>query len=147
MQDDYTPKFIRPTDKEIHEKLDENQYKVTQEEATEPAFENEYWDNEEDGVYVDIVTGQPLFDSRDKYDAGCGWPSFTKPISEEVIEKKTDWKLLTPRTKVHSKIGESHLGHVFDDGPVDQGGKRFCINSAALKFIPRAEAIKMGIIK
>lgn len=145
MQND--KQYTKPDPQKIKSMLTEDEYLVTQEEATEPAFENEYWDNTEDGVYVDVVTGQPLFDSRDKYDAGCGWPSFTKPIAEDVIEKKTDWKLLTPRTEVHSKIGESHLGHVFDDGPEDQGGKRFCINSAALKFIPRAEAIKMGIIK
>lgn len=120
------------------------QYKVTQEGDTERPFHNEYWDNKRDGIYVDVSTGEPLFSSLDKYDSGTGWPSFTKGINDKSFETKTDLKIGLPRTEVMSKTGGSHLGHVFDDGPRDKGGKRFCINSAALKFIPLEEMEKAG---
>lgn len=120
------------------------QYKVTQEDATEQPFKNEYWDNKRAGIYVDVATGEPLFSSLDKYDSGTGWPSFTRGINDKSVSTKLDLNLGLPRTEVRSKTGNSHLGHVFDDGPEDKGGKRFCINSAALKFIPVEEMKKAG---
>lgn len=126
--------------------LTETQYKVTQEEATEAPFKNEYWDEKRDGIYVDIVSGELLFSSKDKYDSGCGWPSFTKPANEKRIQSKTDNKLFQTRVEVHSTDG-THLGHVFEDGPKDKGGLRYCINSASLKFIPKEEMIKAGYEK
>jgi methionine-R-sulfoxide reductase len=117
-------------------KLSKLQYHVTQEAGTEPAFQNEYWNEKRPGIYVDVVTGEPLFSSLDKYDSGTGWPSFTKGINENSFTTKLDLKLGVPRKEIRSKTGNSHLGHVFDDGPKDKGGKRFCINSAALRFIP-----------
>jgi len=120
----------------LKETLTPMQYKVTQHDGTEAPFDNEYWDNKADGIYVDVVSGEPLFSSKDKYDSGTGWPSFTKPIRPN-IEQKTDYKLGVPRTEVRSKTGDSHLGHVFPDGPQDKGGSRYCINSASLKFIPK----------
>ncbi|MGE5678217.1 MAG: peptide-methionine (R)-S-oxide reductase MsrB [Pseudomonadota bacterium] len=131
--------YSKPSGNELRQSLSELQYKVTQENATEPPFANEYWDNHKKGLYVDIVTGQPLFVSSDKYDSGCGWPSFTRPIDENTIEKKTDRSHFMLRTEVRSKLGDSHLGHVFEDGPRDNGGLRYCINSASLKFIPVEE--------
>ena len=119
------------------------QYKVTQENATERPFENLYWDNKQEGIYVDIVTGEPLFSSRDKYDSGCGWPSFTKPIEPANITKKSDTSLMMERTEVRSRLGDSHLGHVFDDGPAP-AGLRYCINSASLRFIPKDQMEKEG---
>jgi len=133
------PIYIKPSDEKLKEMLTPLQYEVTQHEATERAFENEYWDNHEDGVYVDVVSGEPLFDSRDKYDSGTGWPSFTKPINQDAVEENTDWKLFYSRTEVKSKNAKSHLGHKFNDGPKDKGGNRYCLNSASLKFIPRDE--------
>jgi peptide-methionine (R)-S-oxide reductase len=128
----------RPTSEALS-RLTDTQYRVTQQDATEPAFRNEYWNNHEPGIYVDVVSGQPLFSSVDKYDSGTGWPSFTKPIDAEAVDTKTDWKLLMPRTEVRSSGADSHLGHVFRDGPRQAGGLRYCMNSAALRFIPAAD--------
>lgn len=134
-----------PKDKAtLKKELTPMQYKVTQEAATEQPFKNEYWDNHRDGIYVDVTTGEPLFSSLDKYDSGTGWPSFTRGINDKNLNTKLDLDLGMPRTEVRSKSGNSHLGHVFDDGPKDKGGKRFCINSASLKFIPLDEMEKKG---
>lgn len=124
--------------------LDELQYRVTQENGTEPAFNNLYHDHKEEGIYVDIVSGEPLFSSLDKFDSGCGWPSFTRPMQSEHVTEHTDNSHFMSRTEVRSRDGDSHLGHVFPDGPPQQGGLRYCINSAALRFIPKAHMIKEG---
>lgn len=116
-------------------KLDDIQHYVTQHDGTEPAFRNKYWDHKEPGIYVDVVSGKPLFSSQDKFDSGTGWPSFTKPIHPEEVAYKQDNKLLMSRTEVRSSEADSHLGHVFPDGPKEAGGSRYCINSAALRFI------------
>lgn len=128
--------YTKPSDFELQSRLTPLQYDVTQNEGTEPPFENEYWDNHEEGIYVDIVSGEPLFSSADKYESGTGWPSFTKPLEPGNIVEHTDYQLIYPRTEVRSRLGDSHLGHVFDDGP-EPLGLRYCMNSAALRFIPR----------
>lgn len=138
-------KFIKEKWSEpLKKKLTPMQYKVTQQCGTEPPFKNEYWDNKREGIYADVVSGEPLFSSTDKYDSGTGWPSFTKPIDKESITEKEDKGMFTERTEVKSKKADSHLGHVFDDGPEDKGGLRYCINSAALRFIPKEDLDKEG---
>ena len=134
--------YPKPSDAELKAKLTPLQYSVTQKKDTEHSFSNEYWDNKEPGLYVDITTGEPLFSSADKYDSGCGWPSFTKPIDKNVVTYNTDTSFNMVRTEVLSRSGKAHLGHVFDDGPKDKGGLRYCINSAAIKFIPLAKMEK-----
>ncbi|GEL76212.1 peptide-methionine (S)-S-oxide reductase MsrA [Tenuibacillus multivorans] len=140
---DFIDKYWKQKDREkLRQELTDLQYKVTQEEATETPYQNEYWDHEEDGIYVDVVSGEPLFSSTDKYDAGCGWPSFTRPISQ--LEERLDTSLGMRRVEVRSDYADSHLGHVFEDGPVQEGGLRYCINSAALRFIPKDQLDKEG---
>jgi peptide methionine sulfoxide reductase msrA/msrB len=136
--------FVKPSDDELKSTLTTIQYKVTQEDGTERAFDNEYDSNKEEGIYVDIISGEPLFSSKDKYDSGTGWPSFTEPLAPENIVKKKDYKLILPRTEIRSKHADSHLGHLFNDGPKDKGGLRYCMNSAALRFIPKADLEKEG---
>ena len=125
-------------------RLTEDQYRVTQQDGTEPAFGNEYWDNHEPGIYVDVVSGQPLFSSADKYDSGTGWPSFTKPIAADAVRTQSDRSLWMARTEVRSSGADSHLGHLFEDGPREAGGRRYCMNSAALRFVPVAELEAQG---
>ncbi len=129
-------KYRKPDDATLRKTLTPAQYAVTQEEDTERAFGNEYWDNYVPGLYVDVVTGEPLFTSNEKYDSACGWPSFTRPIVPEVTKYHSDTRYGMSRIEVRSRVGDSHLGHVFDDGPKDRGGKRYCINSAAIRFVP-----------
>src|SRR5262245_32104226 len=132
------------TKEQLKKRLTPEQYAVTQQCGTEPAFRNAYWNNHEPGLYVDVVDGTPLFSSADKFDSGTGWPSFTHPISKDATVEKDDSSLGMERVEVRSKHADSHLGHVFDDGPPEDGGQRFCINSAALRFIPLADLEKEG---
>ena len=135
--------FVKPTDQELRTRLTREQYEVTQHEGTEPPYRNQYWNNHEDGIYVDVVSGEALFSSLDKYDSGTGWPSFTQPLEPENVATRTDFKLLLPRTEVRSRRAGSHLGHVFEDGPAPTG-LRYCMNSAALRFIPAGDLEKEG---
>lgn len=128
--------YQKPSDAELRARLTPEQYEVTQHEGTEPPFANKFWNNHEAGIYVDVVSGEPLFSSLDKYDSGCGWPSFTRPLEPENVTTRTDRSLWMSRTEVRSAHADSHLGHVFDDGPPEEGGLRYCMNSAALRFVP-----------
>ena len=135
--------YVKPSDAELKKRLSPLQYHVTQEAGTERAFDNAYWNNHEDGLYVDIVSGEPLFSSRDKFDSGTGWPSFTKPIDKQDVVEREDHELMMTRTEVRSRKAGSHLGHVFPDGPAP-GGMRYCINSAALRFVPKDKLVEEG---
>ncbi|UOF01980.1 peptide-methionine (R)-S-oxide reductase MsrB [Bdellovibrio reynosensis] len=135
--------YRKPSQEELKKVLTESQYNVTQKDSTELPYKNEYWNHHQDGIYVDVVSGEPLFSSLDKYDSGTGWPSFTKPIHDAAITTKKDHKLFFERIEVRSRYADSHLGHVFDDGP-EPSGLRYCMNSASLKFIPASQLEVQG---
>lgn len=136
--------YALPDLRTLQNELSETQYKVTQQGDTEPPFQNEFWNYYQSGIYVDITTGEPLFSSSDKFESGCGWPSFSKPIDPNVIREKPDTSHNTIRTEVKSRVGEAHLGHLFKDGPMKSGGQRYCINSAALRFVPKSQMENEG---
>ena len=137
-------KYTRKTSEELQAELTPMQYAVTMNNATEPPFQNEYWNQTEAGIYVDITTGEPLFSSRDKFPSACGWPAFSKPIDPNTVEEYADFTFNMIRTEVRSRVGNAHLGHVFDDGPAELGGLRYCINSASLRFIPKKDMEQAG---
>ncbi len=137
-------KYVPLSDEELRKTLTPIQYQVTKHEATERPWTNEFDKHFEEGIYVCIISGEPLFSSKDKYDSGCGWPAFTKPINSNEIENRTDFKIGYARTEVRAKTGDSHLGHVFNDGPPSKGGMRYCINSASLRFIPKEKLTEEG---
>lgn len=141
---EFAKKYRRPDDATICNTLTKEQCNVTQNEGTEPPFNNEYWDNKESGIYVDVVTGEPLFSSSNKYDSWTGWPSFDRPLNAHFVVEKTDYKIGIARTEVRSKYGDSHLGHIFDDGPRETTWKRYCMNSASLRFVPLGEMEQAG---
>lgn len=145
-RDDFIAQYWHdtPSKQELQETLTPIQYQVTQENGTEKPFANEYWDNQREGLYVDIVSGEPLFSSRHQYDAGCGWPSFTQPINSHNVKEQQDLSHRMVRTEVRSTSGNSHLGHVFEDGPKEAGGLRYCMNSAAMRFIPKEDLQAAG---
>lgn len=136
--------FKKKDQETLKNTLTPEQYAVTQKNATEPPFQNEYFDEYRKGIYVDITTGEPLFTSSDKFESGCGWPSFSKPIDQKAVKELSDQTLRMKRTEVRSVTGDAHLGHVFDDGPQDKGGLRYCINSASLRFIPAEKMAAEG---
>lgn len=137
-------KFTLPPQESLKEKLSKTQFEVTQNSGTERPFENEYWDHYKQGIYVDVTTGEPLFTSNAKFESGCGWPSFSKPIDPFVVKEKTDDSHGMVRTEVRSRVGNAHMGHIFDDGPQESGGLRYCINSASLRFVPKEEMEQEG---
>ena len=139
--------WVRPSDQELKKSLSKLQFDVTRKDATERPFKNEYWDNKKEGIYVDVISGEPLFSSKDKYKSGTGWPSFTTPLVASNITEKEDFSFFGKRVEIRSKNADSHLGHVFDDGPKDKGGLRYCMNSASMKFIPKDQLKALGYEK